>query len=229
MYGVLAHVSRNRTREMGIRIALGAQAAQVRWLVVRQGLRLTVGRLAVGGVVALFATRAMTKLLFNVAPNDPLTMVGVAVLLAATSMLRGVDSGASRRAAPIRRSRCERISERAQVGGGTRSSGGTKFDRNEALLRRQAASPFALILSRMRFTSSRLTSWTDFGSTRFQFAAALSFATVGVVFARNFFDAARALDPLEVEPAADEAAEVREVGHAAARAVEAAPQRHTPP
>ena len=86
VYGVLAHVSRNRTREMGIRIALGAQAAQVRWLVVQQGLRLTGLGLVVGGVVALFATRAMTKLLFNVAPNDPLTMVGVALLLAATSI-----------------------------------------------------------------------------------------------------------------------------------------------
>jgi predicted permease len=86
VYGVLAHVSRNRTREMGIRIALGAQAAQVRWLVVQQGLRLTALGLVVGGLVALFATRAMTKLLFNVAPNDPLTIAGVASLLAATSI-----------------------------------------------------------------------------------------------------------------------------------------------
>lgn len=86
VYGVLAHVSRNRTREMGIRIALGAQAAQVRWLVVRQGLGLTAVGLVVGGGVALFATRAMTKLLFNVAPNDPLTLAGVALLLAATSV-----------------------------------------------------------------------------------------------------------------------------------------------
>ena len=87
VYGVLAHVSRNRTREMGIRIALGAQAAQVRWLVVRQGLGLTAAGLVVGGGVALFATRAMTKLLFNVAPNDPLTLTGVAFLLAATSVV----------------------------------------------------------------------------------------------------------------------------------------------
>jgi ABC-type antimicrobial peptide transport system permease subunit len=71
---------------MGIRIALGAQAAQVRWLVVRQGLRLTIAGLALGGGVALFATQAMTKLLFNVSPNDPLTLAGVALLLAATSI-----------------------------------------------------------------------------------------------------------------------------------------------
>jgi putative ABC transport system permease protein len=86
VYGVLAHVTRNRTREMGIRIALGAQAVQVRWLVVRQGLRLTITGLVLGGVAALIATRAMTKLLFNVTPNDPATLVGVALLLAGTSI-----------------------------------------------------------------------------------------------------------------------------------------------
>jgi predicted permease len=86
VYGVLAHVTRNRTREMGIRIALGAQAVQVRWLVVRQGLRLTIAGLVLGGAAALIATRAMTKLLFNVAPNDPATLLGVAILLAATSI-----------------------------------------------------------------------------------------------------------------------------------------------
>jgi putative ABC transport system permease protein len=87
VYGVLAHVARNRTREMGIRIALGAQASQVRWLVVRQGLGLAGVGLLCGGGVALFATRAMTKLLFNVAPNDPGTLAGVALLLAVTSVL----------------------------------------------------------------------------------------------------------------------------------------------
>lgn len=86
VYGVLAQVTRNRTREMGIRIALGAQAAQVRWLVVRQGLRLTVTGLVVGGAIALFTTRAMTALLFHVAPNDPATLMGVAGLLAVTSV-----------------------------------------------------------------------------------------------------------------------------------------------
>ena len=87
VYGVLAHVSRHRTREMGIRIALGAQAAQVRWLVVRQGLALTAAGLMIGGALALFGTRVMTNLLFNVAPNDPATLVGVIVLLSATSVL----------------------------------------------------------------------------------------------------------------------------------------------
>jgi putative ABC transport system permease protein len=87
VYGVLAHVTRNRQREMGIRIALGARPAEVRWLVVRQGLRLTVIGLAIGGAAALYGTRLMTTLLFNVAPNDPATLVVVALLLAATSVL----------------------------------------------------------------------------------------------------------------------------------------------
>jgi putative ABC transport system permease protein len=87
VYGVLAQVARNRTREMGIRIALGAQTGQVRWLVVRQGLMLTTAGLLVGGVAAMIATRAMTKLLFNVAPNDPATLLGVAVILTATSIV----------------------------------------------------------------------------------------------------------------------------------------------
>src|SRR6185503_16650649 len=102
VYGVLAHTSRNRTREMGIRVALGAQASQVRWLVVRQGLRLAVGGLFVGLVIALFATRVMTKLLFHVAPNDPGTLVGVIVLLAATSAVSAwIPASAASRADPV--------------------------------------------------------------------------------------------------------------------------------
>jgi ABC-type antimicrobial peptide transport system permease subunit len=87
VYGVLAHVSRNRTREMGIRIALGARAGQVRWLVIQQGVKLAVIGLSVGLVVALFATRGMSKLLFGVAPNDPVTLIAVVVGLAMTSAL----------------------------------------------------------------------------------------------------------------------------------------------
>jgi len=87
VYGVLAHVARNRTREMGIRIALGAETGQVRWLVVRHGLRLTIIGLLIGGGAALWGTRLMTKLLFNVQPNDPATLAAVALLLATTSII----------------------------------------------------------------------------------------------------------------------------------------------
>jgi predicted permease len=99
VYGVLAHASRNRTREMGIRVALGAQPAQVRWLVVRHGLALAVSGLALGLVIATFATRFMSALLFNVAPNDPLTLAAVSLILAATSLVAA--SLPARRAARV--------------------------------------------------------------------------------------------------------------------------------
>ena len=87
VYGVLAHLARRRSREMGIRIALGARSQQVRWLVVRHGLRLTLVGLALGGGAALLATRAMSGLLYRVAPSDPVTIVAVAAVLALTSVL----------------------------------------------------------------------------------------------------------------------------------------------
>ena len=87
VYGVLAQLARRRTREMGIRIALGAPAGQVRWLVVRHGLRLVTVGLVIGAAFALVATRGMRALLYHVAPGDPLTFVAVAVILAITGML----------------------------------------------------------------------------------------------------------------------------------------------
>ena len=87
VYGLLAQLARNRTREMGIRLALGAPRAGLRWLVVRHGLTVTAVGLLVGGIAALSASRAITALLFNVAPNDPLTFITVAALLAGTSAL----------------------------------------------------------------------------------------------------------------------------------------------
>jgi putative ABC transport system permease protein len=87
VYGVLAQVARQRMREMGIRIALGAPVTRVRWLVVRHGLRLTVAGLVIGSVAAAYATRAMEKLLFRIKPGDPLTFVSVPLLLAATALV----------------------------------------------------------------------------------------------------------------------------------------------
>ena len=87
IYGVLAQVARARTREMGIRIALGARGAQVRWMLVRHGLRLTVIGLMIGAVVALGATQAMQKLLFGVPASDPATFGAVALLILATGLV----------------------------------------------------------------------------------------------------------------------------------------------
>ncbi|HEY4219021.1 MAG TPA: ABC transporter permease [Gemmatimonadaceae bacterium] len=87
VYGLLAQLSRNRTREMGIRLALGAPRSGVRWLVVRHGLVVTSVGLVIGGIGAVLGSRLMSTLLFHVAPNDPVTLISVAVLLAATSVL----------------------------------------------------------------------------------------------------------------------------------------------
>jgi putative ABC transport system permease protein len=86
VHGVVAQLARARTREMGSRIALGARASQVRALLVSHGLRLTVVGLVAGTSAALILTRAIRTLLFDVTPNDPMTLIGVAVLLTAASL-----------------------------------------------------------------------------------------------------------------------------------------------
>jgi len=87
LYGVMAYSVTQRTREIGIRVALGAQGADVLRLVVRQGLRLVTLGLALGLMAALIATRLMKKLLFEVSATDPVTFAGVAALLALVALL----------------------------------------------------------------------------------------------------------------------------------------------
>ncbi|HWH03497.1 MAG TPA: FtsX-like permease family protein, partial [Gemmatimonadales bacterium] len=87
VYGVIAQMARRRTREMGIRIALGAPVGRVQWLVVNQGLRLVGFGVLLGTVAALGATRVMRSLLFGVSPTDPLTFVLVPAILAAAALL----------------------------------------------------------------------------------------------------------------------------------------------
>ena len=87
VYGVMAQMARRRVREMGIRLALGARANDVRWLVVRNGLRLVTMGLAVGTGGALLATRAIQTLLFGIAPKDPMTFLLVPAALALTGFV----------------------------------------------------------------------------------------------------------------------------------------------
>ncbi|HEY2375897.1 MAG TPA: ABC transporter permease [Gemmatimonadaceae bacterium] len=86
VYGVLAQVARRRTREMGIRIALGSPIGQVRWLVVRHGLGLVTVGVVIGISAALVATRGLGALLYHVAPADPVTFVTIPMLLAITGV-----------------------------------------------------------------------------------------------------------------------------------------------
>jgi len=87
LYGVMAYNVTQRAREIGIRVALGAQGADVLRLVVGQGLRLVTLGVALGLIAALALTRLMKKLLFEVSATDPMTFAGVALLLALVALL----------------------------------------------------------------------------------------------------------------------------------------------
>jgi predicted permease len=99
LYGVIAYSVSQRTREIGIRIALGAQLGELTGMFVRQGLVLAALGVACGLVVAAAAMRLMASLLFHVSPVDPLTYAAVCVTLAATAALASYVP--SRRAAAV--------------------------------------------------------------------------------------------------------------------------------
>jgi ABC-type antimicrobial peptide transport system permease subunit len=80
IYGVLSYMVNERTHEIGIRLALGAQRRGILRMVLRQGLGLAVAGAVVGLFCALIVSRLMAGLLYGVRPTDPLTFVGVAVL-----------------------------------------------------------------------------------------------------------------------------------------------------
>ncbi len=87
IYGVMSYVVAGRTREIGVRMALGAQPRDVLRLIVGQGMTLAFIGLGVGLALALAAARMLTSLLYGVSPNDPLTFAGVVLLLAAVAAL----------------------------------------------------------------------------------------------------------------------------------------------
>ncbi len=87
IYGVLAYTVGQRTREIGLRMALGATAGDVQRLVVRQGIGLAAAGALVGVAGALAATHAMRGLLFGVGPTDPVTFAAVPLVLAAVAIL----------------------------------------------------------------------------------------------------------------------------------------------
>ena len=87
LYGVISFSAAQRTREIGVRMALGARFADIRRLVVFEGLWLAVTGIAMGLAAALIATRFLESLLFGVTPTDPITLGLVAVLLLGVALL----------------------------------------------------------------------------------------------------------------------------------------------
>jgi ABC-type antimicrobial peptide transport system permease subunit len=86
IYGVMAYSVTTRRREIGLRMALGAQAGTVVGLVLSEGGRLVALGMATGVVGSLLLSGLIEKMLFGVRPHDPLTLVGVAVLMGLTAL-----------------------------------------------------------------------------------------------------------------------------------------------
>jgi predicted permease len=87
IYGVMSYVVAGRTREIGLRMALGADRGNVLRLIVGQGMTLALIGLVLGAIFAVVAARLLTSLLYGVSPNDPATFAAVALLLAAVAFL----------------------------------------------------------------------------------------------------------------------------------------------
>jgi putative ABC transport system permease protein len=87
IYGVIAYSVAQRTKELGIRRALGAQQADILWVVISQGIGLTLAGVAIGIAGALALTRAMRDLLFHVSATDPATFGCIAIMFVFVSLL----------------------------------------------------------------------------------------------------------------------------------------------
>lgn len=87
IYGVISYLVGERTHEIGIRLALGAQRATILRMVLRQGLGLVLAGAAVGLVCALIVSHLMAGLLYGVRPTDAVTFAGVTLLLIGVALL----------------------------------------------------------------------------------------------------------------------------------------------
>jgi len=99
IYGVISYLIGQRTHEIGVRMALGAQQSKVLFQVLREGLKLAISGAAIGLAAAFALTRLMTSLLYRVSPTDPLTFTAVAALLIAVAL--AACYGPARRAAAV--------------------------------------------------------------------------------------------------------------------------------
>ena len=102
LFGVMAAMVRQRTRELGIRLALGAAPRDLRRMVMRRGLVVATGGVLVGLLGAFLASRLLVPLLYNVAPTDGVTLlIATAVLLGASSLATAIPARLSTRVDPL--------------------------------------------------------------------------------------------------------------------------------
>jgi putative ABC transport system permease protein len=87
IYGVISYIVSERTHEIGIRLALGAQGRNILRMILREGLRLAIAGAAIGLLGAFALSRWMAGLLYGVNATDPLTFVGVALVLVGVALL----------------------------------------------------------------------------------------------------------------------------------------------
>jgi putative ABC transport system permease protein len=87
LYSVMTYAVSQRTREIGIRMALGAQIRDVLKLVLRQGMMLVIVGIAMGLIGAFLLTRVLSSLLLGIGTTDPITFFGVAILLSVVALL----------------------------------------------------------------------------------------------------------------------------------------------
>jgi putative ABC transport system permease protein len=108
VYGVKAYVVARRTREIGIRMALGATQRQVVWLVLRDGLRLTLVGVVTGLLLSLGAGQLLSSRLYEVSGADPLTFAGATLLLTGAALVAcWLPARRAARVAPMTALRCE--------------------------------------------------------------------------------------------------------------------------
>ena len=87
IYGVISYIVSERTHEIGIRLALGAQSSTILRMILRQGLGLAIAGAGLGLAGAVIVTHLMAGLLYGVRPADPLTFAGVTLLLIGVAVL----------------------------------------------------------------------------------------------------------------------------------------------
>jgi predicted permease len=108
LYGVISQWAGQRTREIGVRMALGATAEEVRWMVLRQAFLLVAAGMALGLPAAVAVSRLLRAFLYGVTPMDPATMIGAALILFAVATLAAyLPARRASRVDPMTALRCE--------------------------------------------------------------------------------------------------------------------------